>query len=45
MTPKVSQNHYSGEILLIILWMSYFLCPQLINLLNAAKTVSQQIDV
>src|SRR2546425_6485205 len=34
--------HYPGEILLIILWMSYFLYPQLARLPAAAKTVSQQ---
>ena len=33
---------YPGEILLIILWMSYFLCPQLVSLLTAEKTISQQ---
>ncbi len=33
---------YPGEILLIILWMSYFLYPQLVSLPAAAKTVSQQ---
>ena len=33
---------YPGEMLLLILWMSYFLCPQLVSLLTAAKTVSQQ---
>jgi hypothetical protein len=30
-----------GEMLLLILWMSDFLCPQLASLLTAAKTVSQ----
>jgi hypothetical protein len=29
--------HDSGEILLIILWMSYFLYPQLISLLTDEK--------
>src|SRR5207237_10469368 len=33
---------YPGEILLIILWMSYFLYPQLARLPAAAETVSQQ---
>ncbi len=33
---------YPGEILLIILWMSYFLYPQLVSLPAVAKTVSQQ---
>src|SRR5437899_74539 len=32
----------TGEILLIILWMSYFLRPHSIGLLIAAKTVSSQ---
>jgi hypothetical protein len=32
----------TGEILLIILWMSYFLRPRLISLLIAAKAISQQ---
>lgn len=36
------ETHYPGEILLIILWMSYFLYPQLTRLPAAAKTVSQQ---
>jgi len=34
--------HYPGEILLIILWMSYFLYPQLAVFPRLAKTVSQQ---
>ena len=41
-SPKVWKIDYPGEILLIILWMSYFLYPQLARLPAAAKTVSQQ---
>src|SRR6266516_7445328 len=41
-----SQNrgicHETGEILLIMLWMSYFLRPHSIVLRTAAKTVSSQ---
>ena len=40
--PNPAMSHYPGEILLIILWMSYFLYPQLARLPAAAKTVSQQ---
>lgn len=38
----MAMSHYSGEILLIILWMSYFLYPRLISFLTTVKTVSQQ---